>query len=119
MKARYLVHTENKADYERELQLGRFGTKSVEACGFIHCSDVETYKIVSPIYKDDYNEKVILLIDSTKVKPEIKWELSGDREYPHIYGIIDADAIIGVYEHLWSDDRVWIMNEELKAYIED
>ena len=57
-----------------------------------------------------------MLIDTEKVEHEIKWEVGGGLDFPHIYGLLNKDAIIGVYEHFWSEDRTWVPNEELSLY---
>ena len=44
-----------------------------------------------------HEEEVLLLIDLTLLKAEIKYELaSNGQEYPHVYGAINIDAIIDV-----------------------
>jgi uncharacterized protein (DUF952 family) len=39
---------------------------------------------------------VLLSIDSSKVKPEIRYESVGERFYTHIYGPLNLDALIKV-----------------------
>jgi hypothetical protein len=29
---------------------------------------------------------------------------------------LEKDAIVGVFEHIWSEDRTWIPNDELTNY---
>ena len=112
----YIIHSVDKEEYEDEIKNGNYGRKSIDKFGFIHCSDLDTYYLVAPNFKDDYTERVILLIDTERLNCEVKWEDGGGVDFPHIYGILSQEAIIGVYEHFWSDDREWIPNEELKQY---
>lgn len=112
----FIIHTVNKDAFEEEIKTGSYGAKSLERCGFIHCSDLDTYYLVAPNFKEDHAEKVILVIDTEKVNCEIKWEDGGGHDFPHIYGLLNQDAIIDVVSHLWSDEREWIPNEELKQY---
>lgn len=112
----YILHSINKNMFENEIKTGRYGAWSIEKFGFIHCSDIDTYYLVAPNFKNDFSEKIILVIDTDKVEEKIKWEDGGGVDFPHIYGLLNKDAIVGVFEHLWSDDRVWIPNEELKPY---
>lgn len=112
----YILHSINKNLFENEIKTGKYGVWSIEKFGFIHCSDIDTYYLVAPNFKNDFNEKIILVIDTDKVEEEIKWEDGGGVDFPHIYGLLNKEAIVGVFEHLWSDDRVWIPNEELKPY---
>ena len=61
----YIIHVANKEEYENEITTGSYGRKSLERCGFIHCSDLDTYYLVAPNFKDDPDEKVILLTSWT------------------------------------------------------
>lgn len=111
-----IIHTVNKDEFEKEIQTGSYGSYSLERYGFIHCSDLDTYYLVAPNFEDDYAERVILLIDTEKLNCEVKWEDGGGVDFPHIYGPLNQDAIVGVVKHLWSDERKWIPNDELKEY---
>lgn len=112
----FIIHTANREEYEKESVTGSYGSKSLERSGFIHCSDLDTYYLVAPNFRNDFTEKVILLIDTDKLASEVKWEDGGGLVFPHIYGLLNRDAIIGVFEHLWSKDRVWIPNDELRPF---
>ena len=70
----YIIHVANKEEYEKEIRTGFYGRRSVERCGFIHCSDLDTYYLVAPNFRNDTDEKVILVIDTDKTEPEIRWE---------------------------------------------
>ncbi len=111
-----IIHSVNKDEFEKEIETGSYGTKSLERCGFIHCSDIDTYYLVAPNFKNDYAERIILLIDTERLNCKVKWEDGGKFDYPHIYGLLDKGAIIGIFRHLWSDEREWIPNDELKEY---
>lgn len=112
----YIIHSVNKEEFEKEIKSGKYGSLSVEKFGFIHCSDLDTYSLVAPNFREDYSERLILLIDTDKVSSEIKWEDGGGLDFPHIYGLLEQDAIVGVFEHIWSEDRTWVPNEELINY---
>ena len=77
---------------------------------------MDTYYLVALNFRNDTDEKVILVIDTDKTEPEIRWEDGGGLDFPHIYGLLNKEAVITVFPHLWSADRVWIPNEELKPY---
>ena len=112
----YIIHSVNKEEFENEIITGSYGRKSLERYGFIHCSDLDTYYLVAPNFKDDDNERLVLLIDTDKVNAEIKWEDGGGLDFPHIYGLLNKNAIIGVYNHIWNDEKNWVPNNELKDY---
>ena len=115
----FIIHSVNKEEFENEIKTGSYGRKSLEKFGFIHCSDLDTYYLVAPNFKNDLNDRLILLIDTDKVEPEIKWEDGGGIDFPHIYGLLNKNAIIGIYNHIWNDERVWVPNNELKEYAKD
>ena len=110
----HILHCVRKKDYDPNAKT--YGADSVERCGFIHCSDIDTYCLVAPNFKDDCQERVLLLINTDKVISEIKWERSEKWDFPHIYGLLNTDAVEAVLPHLWSENRVWVPNEELVRY---
>lgn len=87
----YIFHCVRKRDFDPSAEF--YGEESVKKCGFIHCSDIDTYYLVAPNFKDDYQERILLLINTDKVIPEIKWEDSEGWDFPHIYGLLNTDAI--------------------------
>ena len=115
----YIIHSVNKEEFNNEIKTGSYGRKSLEKFGFIHCSDLDTYYLVATNFKEDLNDRLVLLIDTEKVIPEIKWEDGGGIDFPHIYGLLNKDAIVGVYNHIWNKERVWLPNEELKEYAQN
>ncbi len=115
----YIIHAAGKDEYEKEITTGSYGRKSLERCGFIHCSDLDTYYLVAPNFRNDPDEKVILVIDTEKLDCDVRWEDGGGLDFPHIYGLLKKEAIVDVADHLWSEDREWIPNEELKPYAPD
>lgn len=112
----YIIHSAIKDEYENEIKSGHYGNNSIKKFGFIHCSDLDTYYLVAPNFKNENIDRLILLIDTNKVENEIKWEESQGVEFPHIYGLLNKSAIIGIYEHLWNGDNIWIPNDELKEF---
>lgn len=115
----YIIHSAVKEEFDKEIKTGFYGKSSVEKFGYVHCSDLDTYALVAPNFKDDFRERVVLVIDASKVLVDVKWEDGGGLDFPHVYGLISVDSIIGVYPHLWSDERVWIPNDELSQYVSD
>ena len=110
----YIFHCVRKNEYDPNSAF--YGEVSVRRCGFIHCSDLDTYHLVASNFRDDPQERVLLLINTEKVIPEIRWEDSEGYDFPHIYGLLNTDAVEAVLPHLWSEDRVWIPTEELVHY---
>ena len=112
----YIIHSAVKEEFENEIKLGFYGQNSLEKFGFIHCSDLDTYYLVAPNFKNENKDRLILLIDTDKVENEIKWEDAQGVDFPYIYGLLNASSIIGIYPHLWNKDKIWIPNGELEQY---
>lgn len=111
-----ILHCMKKETWEKVQNNKYFGEKSLELEGFIHCSPVEYMWRIAPIFKDTTDELVLLCIDIDKLESEVRWE-DGDncvRCYPHVYGLINVDAVIKVLPYLKDEKGNWIKNHELK-----
>ena len=71
------------------------------ADGFVHCTAGEELmvQVANRYYRAEPGDFVLLVIDPTRLTSELRWEDSGDNlapQFPHIYGPIDREAIVGV-----------------------
>lgn len=80
--------SKTKASYEGD---------TLTAQGFIHCSTPDqAIEVAGHLFKGQTG-LVLLVIDDSKVIPEIKYEDAGNGKlYPHIYGPLNIDAVIKV-----------------------
>jgi uncharacterized protein (DUF952 family) len=70
---------------------------SLNTEGFIHCSFAEQIEGVLQRYYQGIEKVLILTIDSEKLTSKLVNEPSTNNEiYPHIYGQINRDAIVGI-----------------------
>ncbi|MCI0764959.1 DUF952 domain-containing protein [Bacillus sp. TL12] len=82
--------------------------------GFIHCSFLEQSLEVAEKHFSTDMELVLLVIDPEFVHAEIKYELaSNGQNYPHIYGTVNADAVVKVVE-LQKENGVYVLPVELE-----
>ena len=78
----------NKAFYEAE---------SLTTEGFIHCSFAKQLEGVLERYYKNTSEVIILEIETDKLTSKLVNEPStNDEIYPHIYGKINREAIVGL-----------------------
>jgi uncharacterized protein (DUF952 family) len=76
-----------------------YRAESLETEGFIHCSFAEQLEKVLQRYYAGKEKVLILMIETEKLKSKLVAEPStGGEIYPHIYGEINRDAIVGVDE---------------------
>ncbi len=79
--------------------------ESLAAEGFIHCSFDHQLDGVIERYYSGAESVILLEIDSDRLTSELVNEPStGGEIYPHIYGPINRDAIIGVEEKNLTTD---------------
>ncbi|WP_157829989.1 DUF952 domain-containing protein [Bacillus sp. SN10] len=76
---------------------GEINEVSLKEEGFIHCSSLEQALNVAQKHFVHEENVLLLTINPALVKAETKYELaSNGQKYPHVYGAINIDAIIGV-----------------------
>jgi uncharacterized protein (DUF952 family) len=102
-----IVHLCPRQAWEEAQKQGAYCADSLESEGFIHCSRPEQIIAVANHYYRGLPTVVLLWIDPQKVKPEIHWEASGVDIFPHIYGPLNLDAVVGVREFPPDEEGVY------------
>jgi uncharacterized protein (DUF952 family) len=98
-----IYHIAAAADWEQARKDGRYSmsTRGVTLAeqGFIHASTAAQVALVANKYYKGEPDLLLLVIDTDRVGPEIRWEdvPGSDAPYPHIYGPLNADAVIGTW----------------------
>lgn len=109
-----ILHCMKKTTWETRKNKEYWGKRNVDAEGFIHCSTVEYFWRVAPNFTDVEDELVLICLDENKLEAEVRYE-DGDncgREYPHVYGMINNDAVIAVLPFIKDKDGIWQKNPE-------
>lgn len=76
-----------------------YEAESLASEGFIHCSFADQLESVLQRYYKGAEQVLILTIDTEKLTSKLVEEPSTNNEiYPHIYGQINAEAIVGIEE---------------------
>lgn len=77
-----------------------YEAESLQTEGFIHCSFAGQLEAVLQRYYRDAESVLILEIDPEKLASKLIEEPStGGEIYPHIYGVINREAIVRITEH--------------------
>lgn len=81
----------------------------------IHCSTSpeQLLKVANQVYKSDPDPFFILSIDEKKLDAELRNELTGDESFPHIYGLLNREAVVDVIPFPRDEDGTFLMPEEL------
>lgn len=95
-----IYHITTQADWDTATKAGFYTASSLETEGFIHCSKAEQVQGVLQRYFAGKQNLVKLTIDTNKLTAPLRYELSPslNEEFPHIYGVITADAVIKAEE---------------------
>ncbi|MDQ3322565.1 MAG: DUF952 domain-containing protein [Acidobacteriota bacterium] len=76
-----------------------YEAESLRSEGFIHCSFAEQVETVLRRYYKDAAKVLILTIKPEKLTSQLVNESStGGEIYPHVYGEINREAIVGIEE---------------------
>ncbi len=107
-EALQLFHVARRSAWKEALQTGWYVPESLKKDKFIHASESHQLQAVikTGLFSKE-TEWVVLTIDPFKVRPEIKYErgvhtgevipeLPANELFPHIYGPLNTDAVIGV-----------------------
>ncbi|KFN04318.1 DUF952 domain-containing protein [Bacillus clarus] len=86
-----------KRNWDAAKNIGEINEASLIEEGVIHCSFLEQALKVANKYFSNEEDVLLLIVDPALVKAEIKYELaSNGQKYPHVYGVIHAEAIVDV-----------------------
>jgi len=96
----HIARSEAWGNRERRAGAESYRPEMFPVDGFVHCSTEDQVVKVADIRFRGQNGLVLLCIDTDKVTAEIRYEnLEGGQElFPHIYGEINADAVVEVAE---------------------
>lgn len=93
-----IFHITSKSEWEGAKKKGTYEAVSLKEEGFIHCSQPGQVAGVLERYFKGKTGLVKLEIDTDKLKSQLiyEWSPSIADTFPHIYGPINLDAVIGV-----------------------
>ena len=95
-----IYHIAAAADWERAVRDGQYtmSTRGLTLAeqGFIHASTAEQVPLVANAFYRDVPDLLLLVIDTERVGPEIRYEpVPGQAApYPHIYGPLNVTAVV-------------------------
>ena len=93
---------------------GSYHPPSLASEGFIHCSRLDqVLSVANDFYRGRAN-LLLLCIDESKLAAELRWEAparpqprstaasSREASFPHLYGPLNLEAVVGVYDFVES-----------------
>ena len=107
-------------------QTGEYRAESLAKDGFIHLSQLHQVLGVANAFYVGQKELVILVVDTSRLKAELKYEApvhptasartaapSADDRFPHLYGPLNFDAIVRVVDFPPLEDGKFVLPAEI------
>jgi uncharacterized protein (DUF952 family) len=96
-----IYHIATSSDWARARREGEYTTSTIGRTladeGFIHAAAAEQVAgVANTFYRGVRDDLLVLVIDASRVRPEIRYEAvpGADAPFPHIYGPLNADAVV-------------------------
>ncbi|MBK8422171.1 DUF952 domain-containing protein [Candidatus Villigracilis saccharophilus] len=102
-----ILHITSRAEWNEAQVRGEYIAPSLQTEGFIHCSTEKQVLHVANAFYRGRNDLVLLKLDESQLKPELKWEppagspapgISDSDKFPHIFGPINLTAVASVLD---------------------
>ncbi len=95
-----IYHVTTRKSWEEAMARGFYLSPSLEAEGFIHCSQESQVAGVLERYFEGQDNLVKLVIDTGKLSSKyvFDWSPSTADTFPHVYGPINLDAVTEVVD---------------------
>jgi uncharacterized protein (DUF952 family) len=95
-----IYHIATASDWAQAQRDGEYTVstrgRTLDEEGFIHASTAAQVAPVANLFYLDLPDLLVLVIDTDRVGPEIRYEQvpGADAPFPHIYGPLNADAVL-------------------------
>ena len=113
-----IYHITSRAFWSAAQKSGAYSSDSLANEGFIHCSNKSQILRVANNFFSNQRGLVILTIDSSKLKPDLRWEAGtgqpGDL-FPHIYGPLNMEAVVFVFDFEQGLDGKFLLPQALAS----
>ncbi|HWI72861.1 MAG TPA: DUF952 domain-containing protein, partial [Baekduia sp.] len=106
MAAETILHITTEDGWAAAREAGALVAPSLGEEGFIHCSTRAQVEATAKRIFRGSGDLVLLEVDVEKLAAPLKWERATDvgEEFPHIYGPLNADAVVGTIALPEGDD---------------
>jgi len=93
-----IYHITSQTDWDDAQKTGGYRADSLDSQGFIHCSARHQVVAVANHFYRGRDGLVLLAIELDKLIPAVVWENleGGQEQFPHIYGVLNLDAVVQV-----------------------
>jgi uncharacterized protein (DUF952 family) len=93
-----IFHITTRQAWQTAESVGVYKAETLDTEGFIHLSSPHQVVNVANLFFKGQSDLVLLHVNEDLITSPIKYELVADDRYPHVYGPLNLDAVIGVYD---------------------
>jgi uncharacterized protein (DUF952 family) len=97
----YIFHITSKESWSSAKNTGAYVADSLTKDGFIHCSKRnQVMRVANEVFTKRHG-LVLLMIDPFHLTAGVRWEKGTDQPkelFPHIYGPLNLDAVVKVFD---------------------
>lgn len=95
---------------------GVYRGDTLEAEGFIHFSKLEQIEYVANQRFRGHTGLQLLVVDTSRLQHELRYEppfedYDGSERFPHLYGPLNLDAVVGVIDFEPNEDGTFTLPE--------
>lgn len=94
-----IYHIVPRSEWQSQGDQMVYSPKSLGDEGFIHCSQLSQLLGSASRYFKGRGDLLVLAVDPNRVIPTIVFENAreGDEPFPHIYGPLNRNAVVGIH----------------------
>jgi uncharacterized protein (DUF952 family) len=93
-----LFHITTREAWQRAREIGSYRPAAFAADGFIHLSEARQWLTTANRFYRGQPDLVLLALDETKLRAEVRREPADADVFPHLYGDLNLDAVSAVYD---------------------
>jgi len=112
-----ILHLMARPAWEQWRDGGEYDPPSLASEGFVHCTgdDDLMLAVANRFYSGEAADVVVVTLDDPRLTSEVRWEAPAHPDgtpatgaeplFPHVYGPLDRDAVVGARRLLRSGSR--------------
>lgn len=108
-----IFHIAERRIWKQALATGEYRVESLSREGFIHLSDKNQFVRVANFLFRGQKDLVLLEVDETLLRSELKYDPVGDEKFPHLYGPLNVNAVVKVHEFAAETDGTFQVPKSL------
>jgi uncharacterized protein (DUF952 family) len=110
-----ILHITPRSHWQKAQQDGVYRADSLDAEGFIHCSTPTQVVATANSFFRGQAGLVLLCIESDRVQSEIRYETVHGSQFPHLYGLLNLDAVTQAIDFEPDEDGNFTLPSGLAA----